>query len=100
MIDQDKRKAIWSLHNEGMGSREISRRLRVSRNTVSAIISQKGGMPDGARKDKTELDAQLLRSAGCGKELACLRHGDLDVFRLAPNAIDLSVQGRRGRDLD
>src|SRR3972149_426134 len=61
MIDQDKRKAIWSLHNEGMGSREISRRLRVSRNTVSAIISQKGGMPDGARKDKTELDAQLLR---------------------------------------
>jgi transposase len=61
MIDQDKRKAIWCLHNEGMGLREISRRLGVCRNTVSAIVSQKGGMPDGERKDKTELDAELLR---------------------------------------
>ena len=61
MIDQDKRKAIWSLHNEGMGSREISRRLRVSRNTIRAIVTQKGGMPDVTRKDKTELDAELLR---------------------------------------
>jgi transposase len=61
MIDQDKRKAIWCLHTEGMGSREISRRLRVCRNTVNAIVTQKGGMPEVARKDKTELDGELLR---------------------------------------
>lgn len=61
MIDREKRKAIWCLHNEGMGSREISRRLRVSRNTIRAIVTQKGGMPDVTRKDKTELDAELLR---------------------------------------
>jgi transposase len=61
MIDQDKRKAIWCLHTEGMGTREISRRLGVSRNAVRAIVTQKGGMPEVARKDKRELDTQLLR---------------------------------------
>jgi len=61
MIDQDKRKAIWCLHKEGMGRREISRRLRVSRNAVRAILTQEGGMPKEARKDKRELDVELLR---------------------------------------
>jgi transposase len=61
MIDQDKRKAIWCLHAEGMDSREISRRLGVCRNTVSDIIAQKGGMPDAQRKDKIDIDGELLR---------------------------------------
>ena len=35
MIDVNKRKTIFFLHNEGMGVREISRKLGVSTNTVS-----------------------------------------------------------------
>ena len=61
MIDQDKRKVIWCLHTEGMDSREISRRLRVCRNSVSDIIGQKGDMPDAQRKDKIGIDGELLR---------------------------------------
>ena len=61
MIDPDKRKAIYHLHNEGMGLREISRRLAVSRNTVRSIIAQRGNMPDLPRKDKRQIDPELLR---------------------------------------
>jgi transposase len=61
MIDPDKRKAIYHLHNEGMGLREISRRLGVSRNTVRAIIDLKGNIPDLPRKDKRQIDPELLR---------------------------------------
>ncbi len=61
MIDPDKRKAIYILHKEGMEVREISRRLSVSRNTVDAIIAQKGVMPESTRKDKIEIDPELLR---------------------------------------
>ncbi len=60
MIDPDKRKAIYCLYNEGMGIREISRRLEVSRNTVKAIIDLKGNIPDLPRKDKIEIDQELL----------------------------------------
>jgi transposase len=61
MIDPDKRKTIYCLHCEGMGIKEIARRLQVSVNTVRSIISQKGMMPDTTRKDKIQIDEQLLR---------------------------------------
>ena len=61
MIDPDKRKAIFQLHTEGMSLREISRRLHVSRKTVRKIIQQQGEMPDTVRKDKKEIDPDLLR---------------------------------------
>ncbi len=61
MIDPDKRKAIYLLSEEGMGVRELSRRLNVSTNTVSLIIGQKGEMPDAPRKDKINVDQELLR---------------------------------------
>ena len=61
MIDPDKRKAIFQLHIEGMSLREISRRLHVSRKTVRKIIQQQGQMPDTVRKDKREIDPDLLR---------------------------------------
>jgi len=61
MIEQDKRKAIYLLHEEGLGVRELSRRLHVSTNTVISIIAQKGVMPDGSRKDKISIDQELLR---------------------------------------
>jgi transposase len=62
MIDENKRKAIFLLHNEGMGVREISRKLRVSTNTVSKIINQKGRLPEIIRKDKINIDSELIRN--------------------------------------
>ena len=60
MINQDKRAAIYRLHEEGMGVRKIARSLRVNRGTVNEIIKQKGVMPESARKDKIDLDPDLL----------------------------------------
>ena len=61
MIGPDKRKAIVTLHEEGMSLREISRRLKVSRKTVTDIIKQGGAVPNMVRKDKIEVDPELLR---------------------------------------
>ena len=61
MIDANKRKAIFLLHNEGMGIREISRKLRVSINTVRKIIDQKGELPENTRRDKIHIDPELLQ---------------------------------------
>lgn len=61
MIKPDKRKAVYFLYTEGMGLREISRHLSISINTVTAIIAQKGEMPEFTRKDKIHLDPELLR---------------------------------------
>ncbi|MGD9229156.1 MAG: helix-turn-helix domain-containing protein [Desulfobacterales bacterium] len=60
MIKPDKRKAIYLLHQQGMGVREIARRLIISANTVMSIIDQKGQMPETIRKDKIEIDPELL----------------------------------------
>lgn len=43
-----------------MGLREITRRLHLSRNTVRAILKQKGEMLRGPRKDKIRIDDDLL----------------------------------------
>ena len=61
MIEADKRKAIFLLHQEGMSTRQIARRLRVNRDTVRSVIAQKGEMPQGTRKDKRVIDPELLR---------------------------------------
>lgn len=61
MIEADKRKAIFLLHQEGMSLREISRRMGVSPNTVGAIIEQHGVMAHTTRKDKLRIDPELLR---------------------------------------
>jgi hypothetical protein len=60
MISADKRQAIYQLHKEGMPEREIARSLRVNRGSVSAIIEQKGQMPESTRSDKIHIDEQLL----------------------------------------
>ena len=60
MIEPDKRKAIYLLHKEGMGVREISRHMNISTNTVTAIIGQAGELPQTTRKDKVELDTELV----------------------------------------
>jgi transposase len=61
MIDPDMRNAIFKLHTEGMSARQISRCMHVSRNTVRTIIAQQGKFSPKQRKDKLQLDAQLLR---------------------------------------
>jgi transposase len=61
MIDPERRKAIFLLHQEGMSVREIARRLHVSRQTVAVIIAQKGQMPQPVRATKNEIDTDLLR---------------------------------------
>jgi transposase len=61
MIEPDKRKAVFQLHSEGMPLREISRRLRISRNTVRSIVKDQGRMPQTVRKDKIHIDPDLLR---------------------------------------
>lgn len=61
MIDAEKRKAIYLLHQEGMGVYEIVRHLGISRNTVREIIKQKGVMPDSVRSDKICIDLELLQ---------------------------------------
>ncbi len=62
MIATDKRKAIFLLHQEGMGVREIARRLGVSRYVVRTIIRQQGAPPSPReRSDKQRLDEELLR---------------------------------------
>ena len=61
MIEADKRRAIFLLHQEGMSDREISCRLGVDRNTVRVIIEQQGVMPHTMRKDKLRIDPELLR---------------------------------------
>jgi len=61
MIDPEKRNAIYQSHLGGMRLREISRRFQVSRNTVRVIIRQQGAMPQTVRKDKIQIDPDLLR---------------------------------------
>jgi len=60
MINPEKRKAIFFLSETGMPIRDISRKLRVSRNTVRAIIKQQGIEPETARDDRIRIDSELL----------------------------------------
>ena len=61
MIEADKRKAIFLLHQEGMPLREIARRLHVSRNTVGVVIAQGGQLPKLVRSPKQKIDPELLQ---------------------------------------
>lgn len=61
MIDPGMRNAVYQLHLAGMPVREISRQLKVSRNAVRTVIRQQGAMPRRVRKDKIQIDTDLLR---------------------------------------
>ena len=56
MIETDKRKAIFLLHQEGQSVREIARLLGLSRNTVRRIIAQ-GGAPPRSASARRQADA-------------------------------------------
>jgi len=62
MIDADKRKAVFLLHKEGMGAREIARRLGLGRGTALRVIALQGEMPAVRRGEKQPLSPELLRS--------------------------------------
>ena len=74
MIGPDKRKAIYCLHEEGMGVRAISRHLSVSRNTVKSIIAQKGSLPDCL-----EITAWTQNEDGTMDEIMGMRHKTLPI---------------------
>jgi transposase len=61
MIDADKRKAVFLLHQEGMSARELARRLGLGRNTVRRLLALEGAMPPAIRREKRTLDAELLQ---------------------------------------
>lgn len=61
MIAADKCNAILLLHREGMGLRDICRRLQVGRNTVRRIIRRQGKAVPPPRP-RLELDEELLRT--------------------------------------
>jgi transposase len=61
MIDADKRKAVFLLHQEGVSIRQIARQLRLSRNAVRRIIAQSGQTPPSIRRPVQNLDPELLR---------------------------------------
>ncbi|MDH3458318.1 MAG: helix-turn-helix domain-containing protein [Gemmatimonadota bacterium] len=61
MIDADVRNAIYQLHLVGTSLRDISRQFRVSRNSVRQIIRKQGAMPHTVRRDKIQIDPELLR---------------------------------------
>lgn len=60
MIKPDKRKAIWLLYAEGVSIRRISNMLQVDRNTVRDIVKRQGETPDSSRKDRIDLDSELI----------------------------------------
>ncbi len=61
MIEADKRKAIYLLHQEGMSARQIARRLHVSRPTIKTIIAQQGQMPEVVHTLAQPIDPELLQ---------------------------------------
>jgi len=61
MIEAEKRKSIFLLHQEGHSEYELARLFHVSRNTVREIVEQQGAMPHAIRSDKIRIDAELLR---------------------------------------
>jgi hypothetical protein len=61
MIDPGVRNAIYQLHLAGTPLREISRQLKVNRHTVRTVIRLQGAMPQTVRRDKIQIDPELLR---------------------------------------
>ncbi|MDD4890853.1 MAG: helix-turn-helix domain-containing protein [Phycisphaerae bacterium] len=61
MIEPDVRSAIYQLHLAGTPQAEIARQFHVSDRTVRRIIRQQGAVPQTVRKDKIQIDPDLLR---------------------------------------
>jgi transposase len=60
MIESDKRKAVFFLHQEGMSIRQIARNLSLSRNSVREIIKEGGNPIIIHRADAKRVDPTLI----------------------------------------
>lgn len=60
MIKEEKVKAVWALHKEGVNASEIGKKLSIDRKTASKIIQNEGNVLRKTRKDKIVLDDELL----------------------------------------
>jgi len=61
MIDPPMRNAIYQLHLAGVSQHQISRQLNISRHTAQQVIRLQGAMPRTVRRDKIDIDSELLR---------------------------------------
>ena len=68
MIEAEKRKTIFLLHQEGHSDYKLAALFRVSRNTIRKIIEQQGNMPQTVRSDTIVINEELLRQlyVDCG----------------------------------
>jgi len=61
MIDPETRKAVCLMHAKGVSIHKISQHLKLARNTVRAIIEQKGEISTAPRSDRIAVDPKLLQ---------------------------------------
>lgn len=61
MIESEKRRAVYFLHEGGMGIREIARKLDLSRNSVKRIIRDRGEPLKILRSDHIKIDPQRIK---------------------------------------
>jgi hypothetical protein len=99
MIEPDKRKAIWVLHNEGVSIRQISRMLSVDRGAVRDIIKRRGEVPDSSRNDRIELDSELIIRlyAECDGYVQRIREKLVEEYKIQ---IGYSTLTRKIRELE
>jgi transposase len=98
MIDAELRKAVAALFARGMSAREISLRLKISRNTVRSIVAQGGRAERRERNDKIPLDRELLAQlyAECGGYAQRVHEKLVEEYRVT---VEYSTLTRRLRQL-
>lgn len=62
MIDSDKSKAVYRLHEEGMSIRQLARQLRMSRKSVRKIIAAQGHPVQISRQDRKRVDEAKIQT--------------------------------------
>ncbi|MEI8231193.1 MAG: helix-turn-helix domain-containing protein [Actinomycetes bacterium] len=60
MIESDKRKAVYLLHEQGMSIRELARKLCLSRQSVRSIIGDRGNFPKIERVSTLTIAPELI----------------------------------------
>ena len=89
MIEPDKRKAIYLLHQSGMSVRQISRRLGVSRNTVREVIAQEGQPPNGPRPNRRSIPSCSARSTSSARAgpNGCMKNSGKSTASTCPTPV-------------
>jgi len=98
MIDAELRRAVAALAAHGMSARQISVRLKISRNTVRAIVAQEGRAERRERRDRIPLDRDLLARlyAECSGYAQRLHEKLVEEYHVA---VEYSTLTRRLREL-